>query len=144
VKYVDFRHTHCIDVRAKTEKEISSLKLQLFEKCFSEVELSDEPTPSELSPTTEHIAAEVAELKNHFFLQSQTIISMAKEVIEHKEALKVQGENLASLVSEAAIMIEQLIADTAEQDETIDSLEETIHSLEERLLEIEGNKMELN
>lgn len=147
LQVADFRHTHCIDFRAKSALGINDLKKQLATKCFSEVEFANAPLESSEETGTGHIekiTSEIEELRKHFFLQSQTIISMAKEVVEHKETLQSQADNFAGLVSEATGLILQVIEIVVEQGETIDDLEESmeeqdglIDALRERLVEVE-------
>lgn len=127
LQQVDFRHTSCIDMRAKNSIEIINLKQQLVEKCSS--------SGGEMS---------LLEIKKVLFEQSATIILMAKEVIEHKDSLKTQAENVAGLVSEASSLILQVIEVVVEQGQTIEDLEdsledqdEVIESLEKRLKEVE-------
>jgi hypothetical protein len=145
LQFVDLRDTHCIDFRAKSEQKIKELKQKLLTRCPSEVESSDSPAGnSDESPDTKDVAGELDELRKHFFLQSQTIISMANEVIEHNKTLHLQTENFSSFVAEARMLIEIVTEIATEQDAAMDDLvdamreqDEYIDELEERLALIE-------
>lgn len=144
LQYADFRHNRCIDLRAQTRQEVQRLKQEISEKCSqdqetfdSSLESSSEILNESLTEKLERLTTELKELKQHFKLQSETIISMAKEVIEQKENLKSQGADLAEIVSEAGKLIFQVVESFVEQGESIESLEEQLEEQDELLLKYE-------
>lgn len=160
LKQADFRHNHCINFWAQTEHEIQELKQQLIIRC-SESEVSEETIGDSievLSDRSESLVKMVAKLKlelrnlqQNFALQSDTIISLAKEVLEHKTLLESQAKDLTGLVSEAAALVVQVVDVVVEErvslienvEDQLDEQDEAIVKCEERLNEIE-TKLGLN
>lgn len=151
LQHADFRHNHCINFWAQTVLEIQKLKHQLLVKCSDELEISDEPVENFIEVSNENLLEivtklhlEMNELKTSLAAQTETIILMAKEVLEHKEMLESQAKNFTALVSEAAALVVQVVDAVVEESQLIENVEdlleeqdEAIVKCEERLSEIE-------